>query len=97
MVRNASGVSSRTLKSWGGSPCRAVLALPSLRGDPLAMQTVTLTAHFDGDHIQLDERFDLPANVRLLVTIPPAASAGSERADWYALSKAGLARAYSDD
>jgi len=61
------------------------------------MQTVTLTAHFDGDRIQLDEPFDMPSDARLLVTILPAAAAESERAEWYALSKAGLARAYSDD
>ena len=61
------------------------------------MKTVTLTAHFDGEHIQLDEPFQLPPEARLLVTIVPESSADSERQDWYALSKAGLARAYSDD
>lgn len=61
------------------------------------MKTLTLTAHFDGDHIQLDEPFALPADARLLVTILPEAAADPERQDWSALSKAGLARAYSDD
>ena len=61
------------------------------------MKTVTLSAHFDGEHIQLDEPFQLPAEARLLVTIVPEPSADSEREDWYALSKACLARAYSDD
>ena len=61
------------------------------------MQTMTLTAHFDGERIQLDEPFDLPADARLLVTVLPAASADAEREAWYAISKAGLARAYSDD
>jgi hypothetical protein len=61
------------------------------------MKTVTLTAHFDGEHIQLDEPFELPSDARLLVTIVPAPLADSEREDWYALSKAGVARAYSDD
>ena len=61
------------------------------------MKTVTLTAHFDGEHIQLDEPFQLPAAARLLVTILPEVAADPERLDWYALSKAGLARAYSDD
>ena len=59
------------------------------------MQTVTLTAHFDGEKIQLDEPFALPADARLLVTILPGA--GAERKEWYALAKSGLARAYSDD
>ena len=61
------------------------------------MQTVTLTAHFDGERIQLDEPFALPPDARLLVTVLPAPSADAEREEWYALSKAGLARAYSDD
>lgn len=61
------------------------------------MKTVTLAAHFDGEHIQLDEPFQLPPNVRLLVTIIPEHSADSEREEWYALSKACLARAYADD
>ena len=61
------------------------------------MKTVTLTAHFDGEHIQLDEPFELPSDARLLVTIVPETLANLEQAEWYALSKAGLARAYSDD
>ncbi len=61
------------------------------------MKTVTLTAHFDGKNIQLDEPFQLPSAARLLVTILPDPSANTERQDWSALSKAGLARAYSDD
>jgi len=35
------------------------------------MKTVTLTAHFDGEHIQLDEPFQLSPEARLLVTIVP--------------------------
>lgn len=61
------------------------------------MKTVTLTAHFDGKQIQLDEPFELQSDVRLLVTIVPALPVDSERAAWYALSKDALARAYSDD
>ena len=61
------------------------------------MKTVTLTAHFDGEHIQLDEPFELPSDARLLVTIVPQTSMDSERIAWYSLAKAGLARAYSDD
>ncbi len=61
------------------------------------MKTVTLTAHYDGEYIQLDEPFQLPLEARLLVTILPEPSADAERLDWYALSKAGLARAYADD
>ena len=61
------------------------------------MKTVTLTAHVNGDSIELDEPFALPADARLLVTILPASVSDAERQAWYALSKAGLSRAYSDD
>ncbi len=36
------------------------------------MPTVTLQAHFDGEHIVLDEPFDLPAHTPLMVTLLPA-------------------------
>jgi len=61
------------------------------------MKTVTLTAHVDGGSIRLDEPFALPADARLLVTILPESLHDAERHEWYAVSKAGLARAYSDD
>jgi hypothetical protein len=61
------------------------------------MKTVTLTAHVSGDQIQLDEPFALPADARLLVTILPESFPDAGLQDWYALSKAGLDRAYSDD
>ena len=61
------------------------------------MKTVTLTAYFNGENIQLDEPFALPVDARLLVTILPESLPDAERREWYALSKAGLARAYSDD
>ena len=61
------------------------------------MKTITLTAHFDGEHIQLDEPFLLPLEARLLVTILPEAPPDTVRDEWHAISKAGLARAYSDD
>ena len=61
------------------------------------MAALMVKAHFDGEHIQLDEPFQLPSEARLLVTIVPEPSTDTERQDWYALSKAGLARAYSDD
>jgi hypothetical protein len=61
------------------------------------MKTVTLTAHFDGEHIRLDEPFKLLSNARLLVTILPGSIGDGERYAWHDLSKAGLAKAYSDD
>lgn len=64
------------------------------------MPTVSLQAHFDGERIQLDEPYELPANSRLLVTVMPAEAEESFeqwREDWFRLSLAGLARAYGDD
>jgi hypothetical protein len=60
------------------------------------MPTVSLKAHYDGEHIVLDERYDLPFNAALIVTLlPPAAGSGSE--EWRYAAATGLARAYSDD
>ena len=89
--RDATPAASRT--------CLRLSALASTSGAQYSsrMKTVTLTARFDGERIQLDEPFALPSNARLLVTILPEFSADAEREQWYALSKAGLARAYSDD
>ena len=60
------------------------------------MKTVTLSAHFDGQRIQLDEPFELARDARLLVTVLKDTS-DAERGQWYAQSKLGLARAYGDD
>jgi hypothetical protein len=59
------------------------------------MPTVALKAHFDGDHIVLDEPFDLPPHAPLIVTLLPEPDA--ERADWEALAAESLARAYGPD
>lgn len=72
------------------------LARPGAFCQTVNMQTVTLTAHFDGEHIHLDEPFAISSTARLLVTILPG-DGDAEREEWYALAKAGLARAYSDD
>ncbi|MBA3961172.1 MAG: hypothetical protein H0X40_04620 [Chthoniobacterales bacterium] len=61
------------------------------------MKTVTLTAHVNGDAIELDEPFPLPRDARLLVTVLPGSAGDSEAHAWYGLSKAGLARAYAED
>ena len=59
------------------------------------MKTVSVTARFDGKHIQLDEPLDLEPNTRLMVTVLPGQDA--EREEWLQLSLQGLARAYADD
>jgi hypothetical protein len=66
------------------------------------MNTLTVSAHFDGEKILLDEPYKLEPNTPLLVTILPAPThAGSaeeeERQDWLRLSLHGLAAAYGED
>jgi len=59
------------------------------------MDAISLKAHFDGQHILLDEPFDLPTNTPLIVTVLTP-ELESERADWGRAAAAGLARAYGD-
>ena len=59
------------------------------------MQTITLSAHFDGQQIQLDEPFMLEPGSQLMVTILPGREA--ERVAWQQLSGQGLARSYGDE
>lgn len=58
------------------------------------MKTVSLTARFDGQHIQLEEDYPLPKNARLLVTVLPEEGI---REDWSGLATAALARAYGKE
>ncbi|SET44527.1 hypothetical protein [Hymenobacter actinosclerus] len=39
------------------------------------MQTITLSAHFDGQQIQLDEPFELEPGSQLWITVVPAQTA----------------------
>jgi hypothetical protein len=57
------------------------------------MPTAILRAHYDGEHIVLDEPFELPANAPLMVTV---FGPDTERSEWAALNAASLARAYGD-
>ena len=59
------------------------------------MPTVSLRAHYDGERIQLDEPFDLPSDVPLLVTVL-VSEPDPEREAWIATSRQALARAYGD-
>ena len=63
------------------------------------MSSVILKAHYDGQHIVLDEPFELPPNAPLVVTVlsPVSPQTDSERAEWAALSTQCLTRAYGDD
>jgi hypothetical protein len=60
------------------------------------MASVTLKAHYDGEHIVLDEPFDLPPNAPLAVTVlsPSIPEHDAERAQWAALGSQQLAAAY---
>jgi hypothetical protein len=59
------------------------------------MDTVSVSAHFDGERILLDEPFELEPNTRLIVTILPKQDA--ERESWLCLSGGRLEDAYSED
>lgn len=58
------------------------------------MKTITLSATFDGQHIQLDEPITLKAKAKLLVTILPEDVSIEDRRDWSALAMQSLGRAY---
>ena len=59
------------------------------------MKTVSVTAHFDGEHIKLDEPLNLEPNTKLMVTVLSVQD--DERSSWQGLSAGGLASAYSED
>ena len=61
------------------------------------MKPVALRAHFDGEHIQLDEPFELQPGTPVTVMVLHESSADSEHADWLRLSQQRLAEAYGDD
>ena len=62
------------------------------------MAAISLKAHYDGEHIQLDEPFQIPANSQLIVTVlPNDDSLAQWREDWSRFAAQGLARAYGPD
>ena len=61
------------------------------------MPVISLKAHFDGKTIQLDEPYELPRDVQLIVTVLSPSPLDTERAGWAALSARGLAYAYGDN
>ena len=54
----------------------------------------TIRAHFDGEHILLDEPVELEPNTKLLITVLPQ---DVEREAWLDLSGKRLQGAYDDD
>lgn len=61
------------------------------------MPVVSLKAHYDGQHIQLDEPFELPRDAQLLVTVLKPSLPDEQRESWLTLSTQGLAAAYGDN
>ena len=61
------------------------------------MSLRTLRAHFDGQHIRLDELGDLEPDTQLLVTVLQDQKPDEEREAWLFLSSKGLERAYGED
>ena len=55
----------------------------------------TLSAHFDGEKIQLDEPYKLAENARLVVVVLDAAD-DEQRQEWSRLAAQHLAGAYGD-
>ena len=60
------------------------------------MQTIALTAHFDGQQIILDEPFELEPNAALLVTVLPQPAGAIDEA-WAQLALQNMALAYGQD
>lgn len=58
------------------------------------MEIISLSAHFDGQSIQLDQPYKLEPNTKLLVMIVPSIE---ERENWLRLSQEQLNRAYGQD
>ncbi len=59
------------------------------------MKTVSVTAHFDGEHVLLDEPLELEPDEKLIVTV--LSNRDPEHDAWQLLAKRGLAAAYADD
>ncbi len=60
------------------------------------MPLISLPAHFDGERICLDEKFNLEPNTKLIVTIV-SASNDDNSDDWLKLSNQMLQHAYGED
>ncbi len=62
-----------------------------------AMPSVALQAHYDGEHIVLDEPYDLPANASLMVTLLPAAAGADSEEAWLRAAASSEAFAFLAD
>jgi hypothetical protein len=60
------------------------------------MKAIALRAHFDGEHVQLDEPCQLPPDTPVLVIVGPE-ERGEERKDWAVAAGLLLESAYGED
>jgi hypothetical protein len=61
------------------------------------MKNITLSAHFDGEQICLDEPFELAPNTKLIVTVLLEEEPDDERKAWLRLAEKSLATAYGEN
>ena len=61
------------------------------------MPTIALQAHYDGEHIVLDEPYDLPANANLMVTLLPSTSDADSEDAWQRAAASSEAFAFLAD
>ena len=61
------------------------------------MPTVALQAHYDGEHIVLDEPYPLPANASLMVTLLPSTSDADSEDAWLRAAASSEAFAFLAD
>lgn len=61
------------------------------------MPTVALQAHYDGQHIVLDEPYNLPANANLIVTVLPSSPDADSEEVWLRAASASEAFAFLAD
>ncbi len=61
----------------------------------ITMPIQSISAHYDGSHIVLDEATELRPDARLIVTVLP--DPDPDRADFMRLSEDSLSQAYSDE
>lgn len=59
------------------------------------MQTITLSAHFNGQQILLDEPYKLEPDTALMITVLPKPL--TEREEWLKFAGQNLAATYDDD
>jgi hypothetical protein len=61
------------------------------------MSPQTIRAHFDGEHIRLDEPCQLAPDAQLLIIVLPDEAGDGERDDWIGLSQRALENAYGSN